>query len=172
MALVLAAPVDGKALDRGSFSGTDSGIECDSFVRETTFSGSFSIKEATPATNGQFFYFTQQLEYTDVITNPETGAFFTVSGRSLFKEVRAQLVEGSTFKYRTIEVGQPFVITDMDGNVVLRDSGLIEVTYVFDSLGDSAPGGVLLEEPTLTLVAGPHPGLDLDFCALANELIG
>jgi hypothetical protein len=172
MAVALAIPAFAKAVDGGSFSGTDSGIECGSFVRETTFSGSFTIKDATPATSGQFFYFMQHVQYTDVITNPDTGAFFTVSGRSLFKELRAQLVEGSTFRYRTIEVGQPFVITDMNSKVVLRDRGLIEMSYVFDSLGDSAPGGVFLEDPILSRVAGPHPGLNFDFCALANQLIG
>lgn len=172
MALVLAAPAFAKAVDGSRFSGTDSGIECDAFVRESTFSGWFTIKDASPATSGQFFYYSSHVKYTDVITNPDTGAFFTVSGNSLFKEVRAQLVEGSTFRYRTIQVGQPFVITDMDGKVVLRDSGLIEVSYVFDSRGDGAPGGVLLEDPILSRVAGPHPGLDFDFCALANQLVG
>lgn len=172
MALALAAPAYAKVLAGGSFSGTDSGIECGLFVRESTFSGWFTVKDATPATSGQFFYFTSRVQYTDVITNPNTGAFFTVSGSSLFKEVRAQLVEGSTFRYRTIQVGQPFVITDMDGNVVLRDRGLIEMSYVFDSRGDSAPGGVLLQDPIVSRVAGPHPGLNFDFCALANQLIG
>jgi hypothetical protein len=71
-------------------------------------------------------------------------------------------------------VGQPFVVTDMTGKVVLRDVGLIETSYVFDSRGDSAPGGVFLEEPKLVRVVGPHPGFEetFDFCALADRLIG
>jgi hypothetical protein len=174
LALTLAAPVLAKPLDSGTFSGTDSGTECGAYARESTFSGWFMIKDATPATNGQFFYFENRVTYTDVITNPETGAFFTVTGSSLFKESRVRLVEGSVFTYDTIEAGQPFVVTDMTGHVVLRDVGLIEVSYLFDSLGDGAPGGALLAEPQLVRVAGPHPGFEdtFDFCVMADQLIG
>jgi hypothetical protein len=172
--LALAAPVHARPVDGGTFAGTDSGIECGIYTRETTFSGWFQIKDATPATNGQFFYFEARFNYTDVITNPETGAFFTVTGSSLQKETHPRLVEGSVFTYDTIEVGQPFVITDMSGKVVLRDVGLIETSFVFDTLGDSAPGGEQLVEPKLVRVVGPHPGFEdtFDFCALADQLIG
>ena len=174
LALTIAVPVLARPLDSGTFSGTDSGTECGTYARESTFSGWFMIKDATPATNGQFFYFESRVTYADVITNPETGAFFTVTGSSLFKESQARLVEGDVFTYNTIEAGQPFVVTDMTGHVVLRDVGLIEVSYLFDSLGDGAPGGALLEDPQLVRVAGPHPGFEdtFDFCVLADQLIG
>jgi hypothetical protein len=174
LVLAVAAPVLAKPIDSGTFSGTDSGTECGIYARESTFSGWFILKDATPATDGQFFYFENRVGYADVITNSETGAFFTVTGSSLFKESHARLIEGSLFTYNTIEAGQPFVVTDMSGTVVLRDVGLIEVSYVFDSLGDGAPGGSQLEEPQLVRVAGPHPGFEdtFDFCALADELIG
>jgi hypothetical protein len=174
LVLALAGPVQAKIIDSGTFSGTESGIECGTYTRESTFSGSFTIKDATPATDGQFFFFTFRSEHTDVITNPETGAFFTVTGSLLFKEIQPRLVQGTVYTYDTIEVGQPFVIADMAGKVVLREAGLIEFSYVFDSLGDSAPGGVFLEEPKLVRVAGPHPGFEdtFDFCALADQLIG
>ena len=174
LVLALAAPVLAKPLDGGTFTGTDSGTECGRYVRESAFSGWFMIRDATPATNGQFFYFENRVTYTDVITNPETGPSFTVTGSSLFKEGQARLVEGNVFTYNTIEAGQPFVVTDMTGHVVLRDVGLIEVSYLFDSLGDGAPGGALLHEPQLIRVAGPHPGFEetFDFCALADQLIG
>ncbi len=172
--LAVAVPVQARVVDSGTFSGTDSGIECGSYARQSTFSGWFKIKAATPATDGQFFPYMQRFTYTDVITNPATGAFFTVSGRTLFREVRPRLVEGSVYTYRTKETGQPFVITDANGKVVSRDRGLIEFSYVFDTLGDSAPGGVFLQEPTLVRVAGPHPGFadTFDFCGLADQLIG
>jgi hypothetical protein len=174
LVLVFAAPALAKPVDGGTFAGTDSGVECGTYDRESTFSGRFMIKDATPATDGQFFYFQQSVKFTDVITNPLTGAFFTVTGNDHFKEIRARLVEGNVFTYSTIEVGQPFVITDMDGHVVLRDRGLIETTYLFDSLGDSAPGGQFLQDPEVVRVVGPHPGFEetFDFCALADQLIG
>jgi hypothetical protein len=171
--LVLAVPVLAKPIERGTFSDTDSGVECGSYIRESTFSGSFTIKDATPATDGQFFYFQGHFQFTDVITNPETGAFFTVSGSTLFKEIQARLVEGTVYTYSDMEVGQPFVIKDMNGKVVLRDVGLIETGFTFDTLGDSAPGGINFEE-LFVRVAGPHPGFEetFDFCALADQLIG
>ena len=171
--VALVGPTYARPLERDSFSGTDSGIECGVYERETTFGGWFMIKDATPATDGQFFYFQSHFEYTDVITNPETGAFFTVSGSSLFKEARARLVEGTTYTYIDREVGQPFVVRDMNGRVVLRDVGLIEFAFVFDTLGDSAPGGENFEEQFVRVV-GPHPGFEdtFDFCALADDLIG
>jgi hypothetical protein len=174
LVLAVAAPVIAKPIDSGTFSGTDSGTECGIYARESTFSGWFILKDATPATDGQFFYFENRVEYADVITNSETGAFFTVTGSSLFKESHARLIESNVFTYNTIEAGQPFVVTDTSGTVVLRDVGLIEVSYVFDSLGDGAPGGSQLEEPQLVRVAGPHPGFEdtFDFCALADKLIG
>jgi hypothetical protein len=55
----------------------------------------------------------------------------------------------------------------------LRDVGLIEFSFVFDSLGDSAPGGENFEEQFVRVV-GPHPGFEetFDFCAQTDELIG
>ncbi len=168
-----AVPVQARVVDSGTFSGADSGVVCDSYAVATTFSGSFTVKDATPATDGQFFAFTLKNEFTDVITNPETGAFVTLSGHILLKENRPRLLDGSVYTVRTIEVSR-FVLSDMDGKVVLRDVGLVEMTEIWDTLGDSAPGGVLLEGPEIVRVAGPHPALEdtFDPCALFDELIG
>jgi hypothetical protein len=62
----------------------------------------------------------------------------------------------------------------MNGKVVLRDRGAIFRTIIFDTLGDSKPGGVIVSE-TIDRVSGPHPDLDMDeatFCALVHDLIG
>jgi len=171
--LAMSAPALAKVVDSGSFSGTDSGTECGKYAVETAFSGSFTVKDATPATDGQVFLFTLKSEFTDVITNPETGAFLTLSAHILLKEIRPRQLDGSVYTLRTIEVHQ-FVLRGMDGKVVLKDVGLIEMTEIFDTLGDSAPGGVLLEGPEIVRVAGPHPVLEgtVDPCQLFDELIG
>ncbi len=171
--IAAAAPAFAKPLVHEPFSGTDSGTECGSYERQTTFSGWTMIKDATPATDGQFFYFQSHFQYTDVITNPETGAFFTVSGSTFNKESQARQVEGDIYTYSSLEIGQPFVIRDMDGRVVLRDVGLIAFVITFDTLGDSAPGGEDFQEESFR-VAGPHPGFEetFDFCAIADQLIG
>jgi hypothetical protein len=66
------------------------------------------------------------------------------------------------------------VVRDMNGNVVLRESGSIWLTVVFDTLGDSQPGGVPLVE-SVDRVSGPHPLFEMDdaaFCDMVHALIG
>jgi hypothetical protein len=64
----------------------------------------------------------------------------------------------------------------MTGRIVSRDRGVIQETYLFDTLGDDTPGGLYLE--TLGLrVSGPHPlssegFFDQDaFCAIVRPLL-
>ena len=107
-------------------------------------------------------------------TNPANGKFFTVSGNSVLHDIQGTLVEGSIFKETTIEAGLPLVLSDMNGNVVMRDRGVIRTTVLFDTGGDHVPGGETLEVLDVR-VAGPHPDFflqDADRCALVQELIG
>jgi hypothetical protein len=174
VALTVAIPAGAKPLERERFTETDTFVECGSYVVESTFNGFFMVKDATPNTDGQFFLFQLNYDYTDIVTNPDTGEFFTVSGNALVKELRPRLVEGTIYTYETLESGQPFVVKDMDGNVVLRDRGAILLSWIFDSLGDSEPGGEGFELLDVVRISGPHPGFEetFDFCALADELIG
>ena len=174
LGLLVALPADAAPIVNERYSGTESFTECSRFQVESSFSGRVMIKDATPATDGQFFYFQDNYQYRDVITNPATGEFVVVRGNGIFKEVQARQVEGSVFVFLTHEAGQPFVVEDMSGRVVLRDRGMITLSYVFDTLGDSAPGGVFLEDPVVVRVSGPHPGFEeaFDFCALLTSLIG
>lgn len=174
LGLVVVLPANAAPIQNERYSGTESFTECGRFQVESTFSGRVMIKDATPATDGQFFYFQNNYQYRDVITNPDTGEFVVVRGNGIFKEVRARQVEGSVFTFLQHEAGQPFVVEDMSGRVVLRDRGLITWSVVFDTLGDSAPGGIFLEGPTVVRVSGPHPGFEeaFDFCALLTSLIG
>ncbi len=62
----------------------------------------------------------------------------------------------------------------MSGTVVLRDRGSLSFTYLFDSGGDSVPGGTFVEDVSLR-VSGPHPGFFLDEaaqCAGVIDMIG
>jgi hypothetical protein len=174
LGLLVALPANAAPIQNERYSGTESFTECGRFQVESTFSGRVMIKDATPATDGQFFYFQNNYQYRDVITNPATGEFVVVRGNGIFKEVRARQVEGSVFTFLQHEAGQPFVVEDMSGRVVLRDRGLITWSVVFDTLGDSAPGGIFLEGPTVVRVSGPHPGFEeaFDFCGLLTSLIG
>ncbi len=45
----------------------------------------------------------------------------------------------AVFTFVTHEAGQPFVVEDMFGRVVLRDRGVITTSYVFDTLWGQRP---------------------------------
>jgi hypothetical protein len=95
-----------------------------------------------------------------------------VRGHGLFHDIKATHVEGTIYEFVAVEAGQPFAIEDSNGNIVVRDRGVILHTYLFDTLGDGQPGGEFIEE-TQTTVHGPHPGVDSDvFCETAAELTG
>ena len=118
-----------------------------------------------------FFFFRGTGSFREVHTNTETGESFVVRGQRVFNEVRARRVEGTIFKVTAIEAGQPFVVENSAGEVVLRDRGVIRYTILFDTQGDDVPGGVEVEFLGAD-VRGPHPGFDADFCELASGLIG
>ena len=122
---------------------------------------------------GQAFLVKDTYKYRDVLTNSETGEWFVIRGKAVFHEIKATQVSGDIYEFTAIEAGQPFVIEDSDGNVVVRDRGVIRRTAIFDTLGDGAPRRILLEE-TVTSVNGPHPGFadDFPFCEIAAELTG
>jgi hypothetical protein len=119
------------------------------------------------------FFAHVRYSYRETHTNTATGEWFVVRGHAVFNEVKATRVEGTIFRFHAIEAGQPFVIADSAGRVVLRDRGVIRYSILFDTLGDDMPGGELIEEfpPELR---GPHPSWseDFDFCAIATDLIG
>jgi hypothetical protein len=168
-----AGPAAATVVEEFFYSDTDSSSFKDCGFRldvESEFSGHFILREHK---DGQAFPFIDNYEYRDVVTNPKTGEWFVVRGNALFSEIKATHVSGNIYEFDAIEAGQPFVIEDSAGNVVVRDRGVIRFTYLFDTLGDGQPGGVFGEE-THVSVHGPHPGFaeDFPFCEIAAELTG
>ena len=96
--------------------------------------------------------------FSETWTAPN-GNSVTVSGHSVFNEVKAVPLGGNVFRFTAIEAGQPFRLFDAEGNLLLRDRGVIRHSAIFDTLGDGTPGGVLIEEFEPS-VSGPHPGFD------------
>ena len=121
--------------------------------------------------DAQAFPVLNRFAYRETHTNTETGEWFVREGHALFNEVEATHVEGTVFEFRFVEAGQAVVITDSDGNFVSRNRGALHVTYLFDTLGDGAPGGEFVSDVDFR-VAGPHPALELEPCDIATELIG
>lgn len=161
-----ATPVTVNAAESGTFDDCGFVIAYDFTATSTYFD------REVPGSDGQAFRKHQVYRFRNVLTNPATGQWLVVRGHELDLEVTARQVDGDVWEFTSQTVGQPFVIEDSDGNVVLRDRGRSTSRFLFDTLGDGQPGGELLEEE-LTGVSGPHPSIDssFDFCAIATDLI-
>ena len=167
------APAGATVINREHFSGSESFTieDCEFPLEgESTFSGQAHLRVDK---TGEAFLQEAAFSFRDVITNPETGRWFVVRGHSQAHEIKATHVEGTVYEFVAIQAGQPYVIEDSAGNVIVRDRGLIRETFLFDTLGDGAPGGVFLES-TSFVVHGPHPGLaeDFSYCEIAAQLTG
>ncbi len=170
-----AVPAQAAVFDKGNFRFEDSQTEdiCGLEVRhDFVVSGHFRSRTGKGDLDQAFFGQSSE-RFTDTFTNLANGAWFTVDGRATTMDVKATPLGDDVFEFLFREAGT-VVVRDMDGNVVLRDSGAIWTLQVFDTLGDSEPGGESLDE-TVIRVSGPHPGFEQDeetFCATVNDLIG
>lgn len=160
--LILSAPSAGATVvDRERYEFTDSFTfdDCGFEVSvESAGHGVASIRVGTGELDSAFFAHNKYW-YTD--TYSANGKFFTITGNGLFQEIRAIPRGGSLFEFTSVEAGQPFTVTDMNGEVLFRDRGAIIQTILFDTEGDDVPGGIFIEEVDLR-VAGPHPGFFVD----------
>src|SRR5215208_4627187 len=148
-----------------SFSHDDCGFDVDV---EGTSSGHFRLRAGKGKTDTAFFAL-DNYSFVETQTNPETGAFVTITANAVFNEIRARRVEGNIFEFEAVEAGQ-FRMYDSDGQLVARDRGSVHFRVLFDTEGDDVPGGIFVEELGAD-VHGPHPGFD-DFCGLITPLIG
>lgn len=179
LALMLAVAPAAHATIVDSGSGSDSGEgsfdDCGFVIDDAaTVSWRYWIRADGKEDSAQAFFGNVQIEHRAVFTNHETGDWFVIRGHFTLKDVKATLVEGDVYRFRQQQAGQPVVVEDSDGRVVLRDRGVVVWDQLFDTLGDNQPGGEELSAE-VTGVHGPHPGLGLGdegFCELATELIG
>jgi len=168
LTMALAIPAAGAIFERGTF--TDTGTDaytCGDVEFSVSFeaSGRFHLRTGK-GDRDDFFFQHVNLSFHEVHTNLDTGETLTVSGRLLDQEIRATRVEGTVFEATRIFAGQPFTVRDSDGNLLLREAGVVVVTGLFDTLGDDVPGGVFLGETNVEL-HGQHPGSDIsDPCQL------
>ena len=153
--------------DTESFSYSDCGFQVDV---EAHYEGVFRIRTGKGDQDSAFLAHDRNVT-TEVHTNHETGEYFTFRRNGVFNETKAVRLEGNRFAFTSVEAGQPFVVEDSDGNVVLRDRGAVRQTIIFDTGGDEVPGGTFIEVVDVRL-SGPHPGFDLDLCEGITALIG
>lgn len=157
--------------DHYSFSDSANYRDCGLRIHEDITGGGHFMLFPIPESNGQAWLAHDNYSNVRTLTNRDTGAWFTISARGIFKEMTGTHVSGDLWRFTAHEAGQPFVVRDSDGNVVLRDRGLIRYDAVFDTFGDGEPGGEpVSEEPPV--VSGPHPGFEADYCEMVVDLIG
>jgi hypothetical protein len=140
--------------------------------RDSAGSGHFRTRTGKGELD-QAFFGQSSFEFTDTFTNLATGASFSIGGRLTGMDVKATPLGGNVFEFELRESGM-VVLRDMAGDVVLHEAGAVWTTVVFDTLGDSTPGGEVLDE-SFTRVSGPHPLLEMEeaaFCDLVGDLIG
>ena len=146
-----------------SFSYDDCGFDVDV---EGISSGHYRIRQGKGKTATAFFAH-DNYEFRETHTNPDTGAFFTLTGNVNFTETKATRVEGTIFEFHAVEAAQ-FRFYDSAGRLVARERGNVRLRALFDTEGDAVPGGILIEEFPPE-VHGPHVD---DFCGLITPLIG
>ena len=151
--------------DSGEFSYDDCG-----FVVNGTFEvqGIFMARAGKGDLDTAFFAHDRQTG-RDVHVRESDGATVIISHNALFHEVKAEPLGGSLFAFTSIQAGQPFVVTDVNGNVLVRDRGVIRETLVFDTQGDHEVGGIFVEQLSFAW-HGPHPGLFTDICTLFDQV--
>jgi len=173
MAFAMALPAQGAPLERENYSGTDSFDfdDCGPLVHnEVSFSGVFMLKAPSgPGAPPRLF---DNYEVHEVLT--ANGRTLTVDHNGLYKDMRATLISGTTYRFVAQESGQPFVMRDDTGAVLFRDRGLLRTTFVVDTMGDNDLDNDVFVEGSFELLAdhGRHPGFYVDYCDVIADYFG
>lgn len=178
-ALITAVPPAGATVveharfdESGSFSYDDCGFPVSV---DFEISALVRLREGKRDDDSFFFGF-ERVTFSETHTNTDTGEWFLLRANFMFKELRAKRLEGNVFELTGLFAGQTFVVEDSLGDVVVRESGAVELTLLFDTGGDDKPGGTPLGA-SIAGVHGPHPATEgdmffFDLCPIAAELIG
>lgn len=146
--LAPAAPAAAQPYENTKYAGSDTFVyeDCGTTIQEEVeWSGHFLVREVR-GSDGQAYYGHDNYRFTQVVTNLETGMSMIVSGHGTFRETKATHVEGTVWQFDWLDAGRPLKITDLDGNVLAFERGVVKGSYVFDTLGDGQPGGEFVSE--------------------------
>ena len=173
-----ASPAGAEPLEREHYSDQESDTftdtECGApitidYVGE--FSGVFMLKRGRGGDPTPLFF--DNYSGVETYTNVANGETATIRHQGLFKDVRAEHVEGTVYRFTAIETGRPVVVFGPDGQRLIFDRGRIRYSVLVDTRGDADPGNdVFLGDESEPDVAGPHPIFvgDVDFCDLLDLL--
>lgn len=153
-----------------SFTDTETWDDCGFEVHsEIAVSGVLTFRQEKPGSSA--YLASDRFTYRSVDTNPENGKWMVFRGKGSFKDIKATHVDGDIYHYRTHRAGQINVIENSDGDVLLRDSGVVVFDIVVDTGGDDDPDAEVLSFEIAT-IHGPHESLTGDICPTVTELIG
>lgn len=164
LALVVALPASAAIVSRDPYSGSDawSYSDCGFTVDVTsTYGGTFTVRSGP---DPDAFFAHDSYWFREVHVRRSDGKTGIVWGKGNFLETRAIPVGGTLFKFRAVNAGQLFTISNSAGNVLLRDRGMVDETIVFDTLGDGQPGGEFVSVVS-TRFKGSFPSLEADLCS-------
>ena len=170
-----AFAAEAKVIDRQRYSFTDVDHErtCGrDLTVETTTSGISMTKSSHGGLPSRSY---DHYNIHEVLTDA-AGEGYIIDLSGLYNEMQVRHVRGSLYRYTAKSVGQVFTIRALDGKAVERNSGLLEITFLLDTKGDSDPGNDVYLEDTIRLVkiAGTQPlqtQTDDEFCAVIQEAI-
>jgi hypothetical protein len=172
VAAIVAAPVVAGPLVREHRTGGDSYSEelCgEEWTVESSFEAVFMLKSGRHGDPTPFFFNLER--YANVYTDPaDATRGFVISGHSLFKDLRITRLSGTVYRFDSIQVGQPMVISSLNGKVVARDRGRLAMSFLVDTHGSSNPEDYELLDIGPTSVSGPHPIAE-SMCAFVVEAL-
>lgn len=168
--LALPAVAQAAPLEREHYSGSDSFDfdDCGFVVHgDVTFEGVFMLK--APRAGGAPPYYFDNYEVHETLS--ANGRTLTIDHQGMYKDLRITLVEGTVYQFVAIETGQPFVVRDEDGHVLIRDRGVLRTTFQVDTHGDTDLDNDEFVEGSFSVLAdnGRHPGFYIDFCEILED---
>jgi len=166
---------EARVLDRQLYSGTFEADEmnCGRHQHiEGTFRGVTMLKASQGNLPLRLF---DNYDIHEVFTEDD-GDGYIIDQSGLYNDVRVRHARGTLYRYTAINVGQVFTIRTLDGKAVQRDRGLLEITFLMDTRGDSDPTNDVFLEDSLQLVkeAGKHPyatQTDAEYCAVIEQAL-
>lgn len=175
LAFTLAPGASAAPLVREHYSGVDTGTFDDcgfTIAFEVTFQGLFMLKQGRAGDPTPYLF--DNYDVTEVLTNVATGDWMTITHNGLYKDLQITHVDGTVYSFVGVESGQPFVVRDSAGNVVLRDRGLLRLTFQVDTMGDADLENDIFIEDSFELLrdSGSHPAFYIEFCDIVTDVIG
>lgn len=138
---------------------------------EGTYTGTFIVSPAVGSTEAFLAHDIYQFTETITLADDPEGPYVTTAGIGTLRETHAELLDPTKptiYEFTSHDAGI-FRVYDSSGAKIFQGSGVTQQVIIFDTLGDAAPGGELVEEVSMTF----HGNETADFCeVLTAELTG